>query len=363
MTGRERILRIVRRAQWVVLPLLVVALAELLVRSTADRVPRWYAAADRLAADHALGALFVGSSRVQAAILPSAFLQALAERGQKTGIALNLGRGYSTDPEHYLGLRNLIAAHPAALRGVTVFAEAPGGYAYDTRWDVTAWAIEPQPWLLVDLMRLRDLPRFWRQSGLGFETRVHLTVRVLLRRLALFNRRERVREQWLDDILPTVAARRIPVFPPPPRVGDDLQGPMLTSIRTDPQALAVARELARGLGEQMSAFQAPVREWRGTIPEAMARLVRDAGGRLVFFEPPQSDVFMKGYRTAVRREDAAEFARQAREWGACVVRPAFGYTDDDLPDLWHLRPERVAEYTRAVALTWLDTCSPTSPSS
>ena len=29
----------------------------------------------------------------------------------------------------------------------------------------------------------------------------------------------------------------------------------------------------------------------------------------------------------------------------------------DLPDFWHLRPERVAEYTRAVAKTWLRTGS------
>jgi len=182
-------------------------------------------------------------------------------------------------------------------------------------------------------------------------------VRVFLRRLALFNRRERVREQWLDEVLPTLGRGFIPDFAPKGTLGDDLQGVgHATSIRTDPATLVVARELAQRFGGQMARDQVPVREWQGTIPEALVRLVQAAGGHVVFFGPPLSEAFMEGYRTKVRQEDAALFARQAREWGACVVRTAFTYSDDDLPDLWHLRPERVAEYTRAVALTWLETC-------
>jgi hypothetical protein len=40
-----------------------------------------------------------------------------------------------------------------------------------------------------------------------------------------------------------------------------------------------------------------------------------------------------------------------------VVKPSFAYGDDDLPDAWHLRPDRVVEYTRALAAGWLDTCT------
>jgi hypothetical protein len=80
---------------------------------------------------------------------------------------------------------------------------------------------------------------------------------------------------------------------------------------------------------------------------------------LVFFELPQSEVFMRSYGTKLHQEDVALFASPASEWGACVVHPAV-YSDDDLPDFWHLRPERVAEYTRAVATAWLRTCSPKS---
>jgi hypothetical protein len=184
-------------------------------------------------------------------------------------------------------------------------------------------------------------------------------VRVLLRRLSLFNRRERVREQWLDEVLPAMARGTRPVLVPVRALGDDPQGPgHLTSIRPDPTALAAAREAARTLGEQMSRYEGPWRNWHGTIPEELVRLVQGAGGRVVFFEPPQSEELMRGYRTTLRQGNVALFASLAREWGACVVRPAFAYSDEDLPDFWHLRPERVEEYTRSVATAWLRTCSP-----
>jgi hypothetical protein len=354
--GGGRIRSVLRRAQWLLVPLLVLGIAEACVRLTADRVPTWYGAAERLSASRPVRVLFVGSSRVQAAILPAAFEQALAERGRPGVTSLNLGRGYSTDAEHYLGLRNLLTAQAENLRGVTVFAEALGGFPFPTRWDTAPWAMSEQPWMLVDLLRASDLPRFWVWSGLDFDSRLHISVRVLLRRLALFNRRERVREQWLSEVVPSLR-HGLRAAAPAPVLGDDLQGMgHRTSIRTDPAALAAARAIARRIGEEMSRWQEPMRPWDRTIAEELVRLVRQVGGRVVFFEPPQSEVFLQGYRTRVRQEDAVAFAQQAREWGACVVRPAFAYSDEDLPDLWHLRPERVTEFTRAVALTWLERC-------
>src|SRR5262249_7059034 len=239
---------------------------------------------------------------------------------------------------------------------VTVFVEAPGGFPAPASWR-SPWAFAEQPWLLVDLLRPSDLPAFWRSNGLDFETRLHLSARVGLRRLALFHRRERVREQWLRDVLPALAAGRMPVVAP--RVlGDDLRGPgHLASIRTDPAALEPARELARRFGEQAAREQTPVAsDWNGTIPEDIVRLVSSAGGRVAFFEPPISEPFLRAYETRTRRVDAARFARQARGWGACVLRADFNSSDEDFPDLWHLSPERAPAYTRALTLTWLATC-------
>ena len=58
----------------------------------------------------------------------------------------------------------------------------------------------------------------------------------------------------------------------------------------------------------MARNQSSLRNWHGTIPEELVRLVQGAGGRVVFFEPPQSEVFMRSYRTKLRQEDVALFA-------------------------------------------------------
>ncbi len=350
-----------RRAQWLVVPLLVLGLAEWFVRQTADRVPTWYGAAQRLTTQGPIGVVFVGSSRVQAAVLPADFATELGGTALAGRQVLNLARGYSTDAEHYLGLRNLLRQHPAALHGVQVFAEAPGGLPFRTTWQDDGWGHVQQPWMLVDLLSLSDLPAFLRSGQLGLGTRLHVGLRVLLRPVRLFNRRERVRQQWLEQVLPTVAAGQLPDLTPNEPVGFDLQGPgAASSIRVDPQAVAQARASALQVGELLERQQAPMRAWRGSIQDELVRLVRDHGGRVVFFEPPLAEVFQRAYRTPLRQEDLALFGDQARAWGACVVRPDFPYGDDDLPDLWHLRPELAPEFSRALARTFLLRC-PTAP--
>lgn len=345
------------RAQWLVLPLVVLCGAEWFVRRTADHVPTWYAAAQHVAWERPIGAVFIGSSRVQAAVVPEAFARALDGRRFKDAAVLNLARGYSTDVQHFVGLRNLIQAYPASLRGVQVFAEAPGGLPFCTHWRTSAWAHPLQPWMLVDLLRVSDLAGFMRSRQLELETRLHVSLRVLLRPLRLFNRRERVRQQWLEHVLPTLAAGGLPDLTPNEPVGLDLQGPGLgSSIRTDPTALASARASALEVADALERHQGPIRDWRGSIPEDLVRLVHGHGGRVIFLAPPLSDIFQRGYRTPLRREDLLLFERQVREWGACVVRPDFAYTDDDLPDLWHLRPELAPAYSRAVAASYEREC-------
>jgi hypothetical protein len=347
-----------QRIQWIVLPLLVFGCVEWLVRQSADFVPTWYAAADEIARSHRIGAIFIGSSRVQAAVEPAQFAAAL-EPDLLTGRqVLNLGRGYSTEAEHYLGLRNLMERHSEAMQGVHVFAEAPGGLPYRVTWAGDAWAFSEQPWMLVDLLRPSDLPAFWQAPGLGIDERLHITLRSLLRSARLFNRRERVREQWLQHVLPQLASGRLPDLRPAVSVGYDLQGPGDgSSIRVDPEAVAQARASAVDFaGAIERAAQAPTGDWRGTIQDEMSQLVRRHGGRLVYFEPPLSEVFEQPYRTEIRRQDITAFADQARAWGGCVIRPEFTYTDEDFPDLWHLRPSLVPEFSAALARAFARQC-------
>jgi hypothetical protein len=343
--------------QWLLIPGLTLGLAEAWVRTTVDRVPTWYRAAVQVAREEPLRAVFMGSSRVQASITPRAFDDALVARGQGGGRSLNLGRGHTTDSEHYFGLRRLLAAHPAHVQGLVVFAEAPSGLPGQSRWHASPWAFEEQPGLLVDVLGFGDLPRFLRSKGLSPETRAHVALRTLLRPIALFHRRERLRQHWSTQVVPALLAGRLPPPVPEPVLGADLEGPGPgSSIRADPASVAQARKSAEEFGAMLVRTQAPFGDWRGTIEEDIVRLVQSHGGRMAFFEVPQSEAFLQGYRTPLRRADAAAFAEQARRWGTCVVRPDFPTTDEDLPDLWHLHSDRSPAFSAAVARAWLDTC-------
>lgn len=343
------------RWAWWIIPLAIFGLAEFFVRATADRVPTWYGAAERLAERGPVDVLFIGTSRIQSAIRSETFADAVTARTQRRLQVLNLGRGYSTTIEHYLGIRNLIRASPQSLQGVTVFFEAMGGLAWaETRRD--PWGYAQQPWLLVDLLRAPDLPDFWRSPGLDVETKLHITARTVLRRSALFNRRERVREQWLTELLPALVELRRPHLVPVHALGDDLRGS--GGLRTDAAALRAAREQALRIGSQFELSDVPVRGWAGTLPEELVHVVRRVGGRVVFLAPPLIELIQRFYRKPVHREDAALFLKQAQDWGACVIVPTFAYTDDDLPDLWHLRSELAPAFTRSVAEAWLERCPP-----
>jgi hypothetical protein len=334
--------------RWVVLPVLVLVVCEVFARMATDRVPRWYGAADRIAETQHIDAMFVGSSRVQAAVPTETFVRAVAERTGRAAVVLNLGRGYSTFLEHYLGLRNLVDAHPESLAGVTVFVEAPGGLTYNDRFD-QPWADPAQHQLLVDLLRLSDLPRFL-QSSQDRSTRLKVSVRLLSRQVALVNRRERLRSTLVESFSGPTTVRV---------VGEDLQGPgPASSIRTDDEALRAARELAHQLAAQFEQSPSRAGPWRDTVLEQLRQTLQRVGGHLVFFVPPESDVFRRIHHTQWFREDAATFASQVQEWGACFLDPAFKYTDEDLPDLWHLRPDRSPAFTVRLADEWLTKCRP-----
>ena len=339
---------------WLLIPGLTFGVLEAYARATVARVPTWYRAAAQIARQQPVGTIFFGSSRTQAALVPRAFEEALSARGAPHTRSLNLGRGHTTDAEHYLGLRRLLAAHPHHLEGLVVFAEMGSCVPWPSRWEREPWAFEQAPEILVDVIGLRDLPALWRSRGLDHEVRAHVTLRTLLRPLASISRRVHLRRH-LSRTLRTelgVAAEQ-----PPEPLGADLDGPgPASSIRTDPGAVEQARASAIEVAGQMSRKQPPLRPWTGTIVEDTVRLVQSHGGRIVYFEVPVSEIFAVGYRTPIRQADIAAFAEQARQWGVCVVRPSFPTTEDDFPDLWHLRAERAPEFSALLAQAWLDEC-------
>jgi hypothetical protein len=344
-----------RLLPWLLIPGLAFAALEAYARATVARVPSWYRAAERIAGTQPVGTVFIGSSRVQASITPRVFDETLASRGVHRGRALNLGRGYTTDVEHYLGLRRLLTSHPRQLQGLLVFAELEA-VPWPTRWEQQPWAFEQAPEILVDVIRFRDLPAFWRSSGMPVEARAHVTQQALLRPFASITRRVRLRQQLGRTLVPWLVEESDPG--PGPRLGADLEGPgPASSIRTDPAAVARARAVAEDINAKAMRQQAPVRDWAGTVPEDIVRLVQSHGGQVVFFQVPQSEGFVRAMHTPTRVADMAAFEEQARRWGVCVLRPSLDTTDEDFPDLWHLHPGRAPEFSAALAQAWLDACA------
>jgi hypothetical protein len=345
------------RAQWVVLPMLVVGLSESVVRETSDRLPRWYAAAEELAEQGRIDAIFIGSSQTQAAITTTAFSEAVALRTGRRPRVLNLGRGYSSIVEHYLGLRNVIASSRRRLEDVTVFVEAPEGVAYSDRWD-GPWTNTEQFQLIVDLLRFSDLPALWRSGGQSYALKLGISARLASRRCALVNRRERFRELLFGHLLSAVAIGGAAGSASVESLGDDLQGPgQASGIRTDEAVVREAREGAQRWADEFAQSAVPMQDWRGTVLEDLVRLLRQVNGHVVFVSPPESEVMRRAFRSPVLQQNARAFAAEIRRWDSCYLRPAFNYTDEDLPDLWHLRPERSPEFSRLLADAWLTTCA------
>jgi hypothetical protein len=351
-------LRFVLKA--VVAVALFVAVAEGMTRWVLPRVgpgmidlEDFYAPAQRVAARGPLTHITVGSSRVASAIRADTLqtiLRAAALRGEGDAPgrapedvhAVNAGKGYATLHLHYLGLRNLIAEHPESLEGVTVFVEAPAGLAIYNTWD-SGWVGENWPTLLAPLLRAEDLPRFLSQS----ENTVAAKARVLGAYFLQFTRYlQYVRPRLEDAVNSRFAMKK--------RRDEGADLSTAGGVRADEEGVALTREQTRRLGIEEFTNQEPWRDWDRSIWADVVAMVRAHGGDVVFFEMPISSVAMQAGATDLRREDKRYFDAWREANGLALLRPQnFEYTDEDFPDLMHLRKSRSAEFTARLAEAYL----------
>jgi hypothetical protein len=340
------------RTQWIVIPIAVFSLVEVAVRYEFDETPLWYAAAAPVAAAGRIDVIFTGSSRVREGVYTPAFDAEIYRSTASCPRTLNLARGYTTAAEHYLGLRNLFAQHPASVDGLTVFIEAPGGLPAFETWD-DPWANESQLWLITDLLRIRDLPKFWG-SGHSAEDKIRLSLRGALQNIAAVNRRERIRAELQQGGVTWLASMLNDDAPPNPFAENSVATQLLGTGGTlhDEKSVILARDLAVRTTEQALREQQPLASWNPTIVHDIVKLVQKQNGKVVFFDVPLSGAFKRLYTTPVRRADMAAFRSQAEKWGASVLVTDLDYTDKDLPDLWHVRKELALKFSSELARAW-----------
>jgi hypothetical protein len=306
--------------------------------------------------------IFVGSSRVQAAIETSLVTAALpAAEGRQD---ISVGQGFSTIIEHTLGLRLL--ARQGLLRGATVFVEAPGGIPDTSRW-TDRWYYSEMPDFLLAVIEAGDMPGLWR-SSMTREDKIAATVRGSLRASQLFTYHELIRVEFLTDVdhrfrewarrlAPRTATPTVTAPPAPPSTAAPTSTPDTTmreggGVRTDLDDRERIRAEAVREGQRMLRDQERVTDWDTRVIATLVKTVRDGGGTVVFFETPLSAPMRIASETAVGVANRRDFLAQAARWGSTVVPLSRVYDDTDFPDVWHLSVSAGHRFTAELVAAW-----------
>jgi hypothetical protein len=341
-----------RWLQWVVIPLLLAGAAELVCRVVLrQHGAAWYDREEAALKERVkpradvptIDAIFLGSSRVQAAIDAETFAAELQSRLGRPARVLNFGMGHTTLAEHYWGVRNLIdAAGPGGFRGCTVFVEAAGGMPVGSTWDDLPYQAD-QPQLLLPVMRAGDLGRLWHAPA-GIQEKALLTARWALRGSAALAHKERVREQVVNRGAQVFASR----FEP----RDEAGGASMAEaggIKVDAESIKAARDYALTFAAEEMKSERPYGDWDRTIAHDLVEMVKAAGGRVVFFDVPRHPISGAPLRTPVRLEDRKRFEAAAARWGTPVIAAEFAAADEDFPDVWHLGLAKAKPFSVALA--------------
>lgn len=342
-----------RRTQWVVVPLLLFFVLECTVRFWGSSGPAFWDIVEQSVQPGAVHFLFVGSSRVAASVDEKIFEEELRRHRPHPARAINVGTGYSYLLQHYLGLRNALHRYPEHLRGCVVFVETAGGLPEYSTVDGSEWYFDGRPDLLTQVLRLEDLPTMW-VSTMPLNDKWHLSFRWLTKWSLLLSRGQGVAVRALAKTSERLGEKIVSVLPgirtESPRPAD------LTTdggVRTDQEGIVLARRLALESARRELSDQRPLGKWTETVLGQIVSLVQQAGGQVVFYEMPLHSVQAAPRRTAIRMDDVASFRAQAAAWGTPFLLPEFLFTDDDFPDLWHLKRSRAREFTVALAKAWV----------
>ena len=353
---------LVQRALWVVIPIAVLAGLETTARCL-NFGSRWYTGIKRLAEESPIDVMLIGTSRVPAAVDPDIFTELIREVVGPDPHVVMPARGWVTLIGHTLGVSQLFLDYNASLRGCDVLLELPDGLPplrqtwsdLDQGW-MGRWTYKDRsPQLLAEVLGPGDLPGLWR-SQTDLELKIPLTLRCLAGPTALVRYRELlrnrvfslgrrlVREQIVERFVDIRSQQALPEADLAARGG----------IKRDRKTVERARaRIQRGVRELL-ANQVPIRDWDKTVLRTLADVVQQNGGRLVFFEIPQSSVLSALSQTDIRRQDRAIFRDWAARRGIPILKPDFTAVDEDFPDLLHLSASRSPAFTKALVRAWLN---------
>lgn len=352
MSDRTSLKNLLLRGQWLVIPLLILLLAESVLRKVEAAHPLWYERAEAIAGKSRVDFAFIGSSKAAAAFVEGDFNEEMAAQLKRRVVSVNLGRGFSSPHLHYLGLRHLLRRRPRSWKGVTLFIEALADvplYQYHKTW-MAGWT-NRQPQLLVPLLRWPDLPPFWRSRGTTPKEKLLVTGEFLLSRLRIISRRERARHEFAATgrrLFGAIGRRLLRQPLPAPRPEPLIQE--MGGIVTDPLTIERARKNGLRYYRSLAASRRPVlAKWERSVLADIVRLVQEQRGHVVFVNLPAFSLEREAYANPQHRANQRRFQRQLSRWHAALLAPDFSYSDADIPDCFHLRRSRAGEFTRELA--------------
>jgi hypothetical protein len=345
--GQKFFIRGIGILQWILIPVIFLVAAENSLKNTVDTKPAWYLHADIIAKNHPVDFLFIGSSRVGAAIDSNAFDDYMSTRLGKNTLSINLGQGYSSIQEHYLGLRNLLNTCPESFRDFTVFLEAPGetpNLLYYSTW-TDNWINSDQVQLVVPLLKPPDIIPFWLSGSGSPAIKTFITLKYYLNPFKLVRFKERIKEKIETKVKEMIQ-------PPSPGQKTDLSES--GGVKTKQVDIARVRTSAQRFAREQMDAQEPFLNWDETVLADLIKLIKSHNGKVVFFKMPVSSAQLNVFKTKIHRDNRITFKQQLKKWDTVILYPDFSYTDEDFPDLWHLRYSRCAEFSGKLAQAYTD---------
>lgn len=338
-----------RPIRFCVVVLIMLAILELIARLQLAHRHSFWSAVD--SSNKPIDVLFLGSSRVAAAIDTQAFEAAVP--GRRLHV-VNAGTGYATPAEFHLALRNTFREHPDRLRNAVIFIEAPCGMPDSAAWS-DPWQHPARPDMLTPLLRREDVASYWSNiqaeiATARFEKHLRLIFDYAFRFSRLVTDRLTLGERF-TEFAESPIKRRLESFlrSNHTEVRADLSS--AGGIRTDVEGVALARRRAYEYIKKALQNQHRV-DWNAAIVADTVKLAHQNGARIIFFDLPIHSAHRSILETPTRQADRAAFREVIQTWNTPLIAPDFSATDDDFPDIWHLKKSRTADFTRALAAAW-----------
>lgn len=332
---------------WISIPLFFIFSLEISLRHWSYLDGAWYRKTElALLKKQKLDVLFIGTSRVAAAIDSETFEKSFYQLTKDQIKVHNNGQGFSTLHEHFLALRNLEESFPGFLKGTRVLIEAPAKLPDLSDWrDV--WYFPEQPQYLITEIRWQDFKRFF-SSQHSFDQKLAVFSHYLLSWSYLFTYKARIRDGALSR------GKKFFEFMLLGRKKEKSNIDLTAAggIRTDKEGVERLRKFAVEQIATSIGKLKPLNGFEFSVLKDLVEFVRLKGGIPAIFEMPISTVQMVTYQTDIKMKEKKLF--EASPSALVLIENKTIIEDSDFPDYWHMSKTKSRIYSADLAKSFFE---------